>query len=544
MSFMLSTVQSPLRLIPQRSAEVEGTSFWPTMGSGLSLSTAEATHTTQHPHVANNCIERQRQKLRWSQEPPTLSCSNFALHFNPISQHHPDNDHSTVRCSCSVVRALNSAFCSPNCKDVPVYTKRDALRFVAFWFSSRKKQCWSPVTTHWPTHSPEVKAFDNLCFMSVFSSISYVISYLFWFYLLQRIFEISLKFWAIKNLNFLLEFNLFYRLASTFKEKKMNKIFCYSFPYFTSVPPNSHPVLSLWVSTPQSDWQRTFFCIFVYNRKEKSTTKFATNFTFPISDTLIISCPQLQQKAHTEQTQRAVTHILMQILSDNPHSLIQHREVLSEVNNLLHGYFGGQNSPSWWKINFPDFFLQLQAWAESVGVCLCVHNQSSLLNPGRNASMAMNCHPLFPSSLSLLPIAATLTLQNGVIHFFFLFYNSLGVILGIESKLPLFIQYSDMQETTPQLMKVWSISRVLKLTADFPNSQLSYRAAFYTKNCHFLIHIPEFLKLLLQLSFFYLFLWTPVHSFVIQGHVEWNAPTSEGKYSVTNFNTQRFQQGI
>lgn len=80
-----------------------------------------------------------------------------------------------------------------------------------------------------------------------------------------------------------------------------------------------------------------------------------------------------------------------------------------------------------------------------------VHNQSSLLNPRRN-----ELPPSLSSPLSLLPIWVTFTLQNMMISF--LFHNSLAVIFGIESKSLLFIKYSEMQETTPQLMKVQSTS--------------------------------------------------------------------------------------
>lgn len=102
----------------------------------------------------------------------------------------------------------------------------------------------------------------------------------------------------------------------------------------------------------------------------------------------------------------------------------------SSARGKQHIWVGGQNGPSTCQIPFPYVFLQLQLGMRQ-GVW--ERNQSLLISPGRSTSKKKNRCPLLPSFLSLLLILLTLTPQN-TIFLLLLFYNTLGVIFGIESK--------------------------------------------------------------------------------------------------------------
>lgn len=127
-------------------------------------------------------------------------------------------------------------------------------------------------------------------------------------------------------------------------------------------------MLSLWVDTLASDWQRTLLYICV-QQKEKINNK--VHYQLCTSD---IRYARYQlAPAQIESTYRTnITYTVnTSSYADPERKLVQHKEVLLELNNLLHVYLGGQNSPSTCKIPFPEFFLQLQIWNGSVGVCGC-----------------------------------------------------------------------------------------------------------------------------------------------------------------------------
>lgn len=122
-----------------------------------------------------------------------------------------------------------------------------------------------------------------------------------------------------------------------------------------------------------------------------------------------------------------------------------------EFNSILQ-HQAGSNESAVPCSGFMEHFLEFQAWEGSLCTSGCAQPQI-VHKSQRNTSKERNCHPLLPSFLCLHPILVTLSYRLWEIYIYF-FLNSLGAVFGIESQLPLFIQYSGIQETTPQLVKV------------------------------------------------------------------------------------------
>lgn len=107
----LQGVRSLLRLTPRDVQRSKEHPVGVHQALAFPLSNAEAILNTQRPRGADDYSKKQRQKLRCSEKPPTVSCCNFALEFNSILQHQTGNDNSLIPCLCPIVRTLNSVSC-------------------------------------------------------------------------------------------------------------------------------------------------------------------------------------------------------------------------------------------------------------------------------------------------------------------------------------------------------------------------------------------------------------------------------------------------
>lgn len=91
-------------------------------------------------------------------------------------------------------------------------------------------------------------------------------------------------------------------------------------------------------------------------------------------------------------------------------------------------------------------------WGVGVHVWVCTTPDYSQIPAKHSQGKQLPPSPSLPSLPP--PHLGNLKLIECENYFFFFFFNSLGVIVGIESQLPLFIQCSAIQETTLQLMEV------------------------------------------------------------------------------------------